>query len=106
MASSGLLKEIAAKTGMTISEIKSKIMRTAIAPYKAFKNKYGHLHVKGYYEYLRHALPLIWKMVRETKTIPTVEEFTRALNEAWPNWEAELEKYLKSKMAVAAAPAA
>ena len=98
MAKSGLLKLLEEKTGKSVSQIKSAIMKSATHVYRKMKEILGvtHMPVEAYYEVLRHALPIAWKIVREEHRIPTPDDVFKLVTEEWPTWKEDLQRYLAS----------
>ena len=66
MPRTGIIEELARKYGLPVSEVKRRIMKTAIAYAKT-------LHAQGieWREALREALRKVWAEVKATHTLPT-----------------------------------
>ena len=65
MPRTGLIRELAEKYGMSVSEVKSAIMKYAIAKAKEYKAR-----GMDWFSALRKALTETWNKIRTTKTIP------------------------------------
>jgi len=92
---SGLVTYLASKLGETTSQVKSAIMKAATGAYRMAKQEIGapRLHRSAYFAFLKHALPMAWKIAREEHRLPTAEEVFKAVTEEWPNWKEELSKF-------------
>jgi hypothetical protein len=88
----GLIAQIAAKLGKSISEVKSALMRVAIAAAKQLLKEAGIEGRPGraWFMALHLTLPVFWKVVAEKEGIPTVEEVVAAVKARVPNYAEQI----------------
>ena len=67
MPRTGLIKELATKYGMSVSDVKKAIMKYAVAKAKQYKAQ-----GMNWFEALRRALRETRNEIRATKTLPTL----------------------------------
>ncbi len=96
MKGTGIAKFLATKYGKTVSDVKSAMMRSVVGTYRKMLKELGVSHLKrgAYFEVLRRALPVAWKIAREEQKIPTADDVFRAVTEEWPTWKTDLQAYL------------
>ena len=82
----GLIKKIAMKRGMTVSQAKSELMRVATEAAKELIRRAGVTGRPGiaWFVALKATLPVFWEIVRRKDDIPSVEEVVSEVLRRYP----------------------